>query len=149
MANDETEVDIAYQAAIHDGLNQVLKKIEPNETPFDHATDKYIIFSDQHKGARDGADDFQKCEKAYNAALGYYFEAGHTLIILGDAEDLWECRPGSVVNAYKETLSLEAEFLEGGRYYRVWGNHDDLWSTPGEINKHFNPIVTKKSTPCS
>ena len=31
-----------------------------------------IIFSDQHKGARDGSDDFAFAEKNYLTALDYY-----------------------------------------------------------------------------
>jgi len=46
---------------------------------------RIIIFSDLHRGVRDSADDFLRCEKAYSAALGYYLEAGYTLIVLGDS----------------------------------------------------------------
>src|ERR1043166_5736480 len=35
---------------------------------------KIIIFSDQHKGAKNGADDFMLCEPNYLAALDYYNE---------------------------------------------------------------------------
>ena len=34
-------------------------------------TDKFIIFSDQHKGNRDYADDFANCEFNYLKALEY------------------------------------------------------------------------------
>src|SRR5215207_9789731 len=52
--------------------------------------DRLVIFSDHHKGARDGADDFQRCERAYNAALAYYDHLGYDLIELGDVEEPWE-----------------------------------------------------------
>ena len=35
---------------------------------------RIIIFSDHHRGAKNGADDFMKAEIAYLAALDYYFE---------------------------------------------------------------------------
>ena len=35
----------------------------------DLAHTKFIIFSDQHKGNRSGADDFLACEKNYTSAL--------------------------------------------------------------------------------
>ena len=38
----------------------------------DPVKDRFIIFSDQHKGARNGADDFMACEGTYAAALDYY-----------------------------------------------------------------------------
>src|SRR6058998_3169872 len=58
--------------------------------PFDCNKDKFIIFSDQHKGAKNGADDFMLCEPNYLAALDYYFENGYFYIALGDCEELWE-----------------------------------------------------------
>jgi UDP-2,3-diacylglucosamine pyrophosphatase LpxH len=101
---------------------------------------RIIIFSDLHRGVRDGADDFLCCEPAYCAALGYYLEAGYTLIVLGDAEEFWECRPAPVVNAYRATLRLEAEFHKQNRYYRIYGNHDDFWEQESGIKKLLDPI---------
>ena len=40
--------------------------------PFEGNSSKFIIFSDQHKGARNGADDFTLSEPNYLAALDYY-----------------------------------------------------------------------------
>src|SRR4249920_2214034 len=51
---------------------------------------KFIIFSDQHKGAKNGADDFMICENSYLRALDYYFENDFCFVSLGDAEELWE-----------------------------------------------------------
>jgi predicted phosphodiesterase len=91
---------------------------------------KLIIFSDHHKGERNDADDFWRCEAAYNAALGYYLRAEYRLIVLGDGEELWESLPEDVVGddpVYARTLELEGRFLAARRYTRVWGNHDDQW----------------------
>jgi UDP-2,3-diacylglucosamine pyrophosphatase LpxH len=101
---------------------------------------RFVIFSDHHRGVRDGADDFQRCEKAYSAALGYYLELGYTLIVLGDAEELWECRPAPVVDSYRATLLLEAEFHKQKRYYKIYGNHDDYWEKESGIQKLLSPI---------
>jgi len=101
---------------------------------------RVIILSDLHRGVRDAADDFLRCEMAYSAALGYYLEAGYTLIVLGDAEELWECRPAPVVDAYRATLQLEAEFHKQCRYYRMYGNHDDFWEQESGIRKLLGPI---------
>lgn len=89
--------------------------------------EKIIVFSDQHKGARDGADDFQRCERSYNAALTYYNHLGYHLILLGDVEELWENEFEEVLKRYPVTLQLEADFREGERYTRVFGNHDLIW----------------------
>src|ERR1044072_1515455 len=56
--------------------------------PFDLATGKFIIFSDEHKGARDLADDFRLAEKNYLSALDYYYKNGFYFINLGDCEEL-------------------------------------------------------------
>ena len=90
-------------------------------------TDRIIVFSDLHKGARDGADDFQRCERAYNAALAYYFHLGYHLIELGDVEELWENSFEEVATKYPRTLELAADFHDEGRYTRFWGNHDLAW----------------------
>ncbi|GJM41713.1 MAG: hypothetical protein DHS20C20_19950 [Ardenticatenaceae bacterium] len=97
---------------------------------------KYIIFSDQHRGGRNGADDFQASERAYNAALAYYFEMGYHLIALGDVDELWEERPSKVLKNYGRSLELEAIFHEDGRYHRVFGNHDDIWKY-GRLVNHY------------
>jgi len=38
--------------------------------------DRYVIFSDHHKGARNPADDFQPCERTYLAAIDHYYQQG-------------------------------------------------------------------------
>lgn len=127
-----------YKQDIKDGLDRAFGEAEEQE--MDLASARLIIFSDQHKGARDGADDFQRCERAYNAALAYYLEAGHRLIALGDVEELWECVPEEAIGCYPETLQLEGEFHRAGRYERFWGNHDDLWGEKRQVSKHLGGL---------
>ena len=124
-----------YQKSIAKGLDKALTDKRTDERQLELSTAKVIIFSDHHKGARDGADDFQRCERAYNAALAYYLETGHRLVVLGDVEELWECKPKEVLEAYPETLKLEAQFLKDDRYDRFWGNHDDQWRHEGQVSK--------------
>jgi UDP-2,3-diacylglucosamine pyrophosphatase LpxH len=127
-----------YRRHVRTALNKAFRNAA--EASFDAAEEKLIVFSDLHKGSRDGADDFWRCERAYHAALGYYLEQGHTLYALGDVEELWECNPEEVLKAYPATLGLEAEFHQRGRYRRFWGNHDDLWSRPDQVGKHLSPF---------
>lgn len=125
------------------GLARAYEQSEKIRTlnPFELENDptKYVIFSDQHRGARNGADDFERSERAYNAALAYYYEMGYTLIVLGDVEELWEERPKNVVKAYPHSLSLEAKFHNVRRYHRVYGNHDDIWNNERAVQKHLQP----------
>lgn len=103
--------------------------------------DSWILFSDLHRGARNRADDFSRCERALNSALAYYFSMGHTLILLGDVEELWEESPSSVIKAYRHSIELEAQFHKEGRYIRIWGNHDDLWQYRSPVERLLSPLL--------
>jgi len=92
-------------------------------------THRFIILSDTHKGGRDRADEFERCEPACTAALRAYCDLGFSLILLGDIEELWEQGFRKVERNYAELMRLERTF-GAGRYYRVWGNHDDAWMDP-------------------
>lgn len=108
---------------------------------FDPSAGGLIVFSDQHKGARDGADDFRRSERAYNAALAYYYHKGHTLVELGDVEELWEEMPSVVIGRYPRTFELTGRFQKAGRYWRIFGNHDDLWSFPDAVKRLLRPVI--------
>jgi len=126
-----------YAAGIANGLRKAFKRAEEREQPLELSQARIIVFSDQHKGTRDGADDFRRCERAYNAALAWYHENGYHLIALGDVEEMWENDPDEVLEAYPCTLGLEQLFHEAkpSRYTRVYGNHDHQWSQPEPVEK--------------
>jgi len=119
-------------------LEKLYRKTDEREVDLDRRS--LVIFSDHHKGRRDPADDFWICERAYNAALGYYLERGHELFVLGDAEELWENDPEPVLEKYRTTLELEAEFHAHGRYTRFFGNHDLEWRRPDHVAKWLQPL---------
>jgi predicted phosphodiesterase len=133
--------DKRHQRRVARALDRALehaRAVEP--VTLDLAQDRYIIFSDQHRGARNRADDFRWSERAYNAALAKYHTMGHVLVVLGDAEELWQERAGVVIEAYQHTLELEARFHRDGRYLRVWGNHDDAWSSEILVRLYLQPV---------
>jgi predicted phosphodiesterase len=127
-------------SAIARALDSVLAELAPAERPLDIEQDRLVIFSDHHKGQRDGADDFATCEPAYLAALDCYLADGFTLIVLGDAEELWENRVEPVLAAYANVLAAERRF-QPDRYTRVWGNHDDEWEAPRRVDKHLPALL--------
>lgn len=94
---------------------------------FDSARDKFIILSDQHKGARDGADVFANCAKNYVAALNYYNENDFFYINLGDSEELWENLFATVKRHNKLTFEAEKRFLWRNAFIKIFGNHDLYW----------------------
>jgi predicted phosphodiesterase len=108
--------------------------------PFELSTGKFIIFSDQHKGARDFADDFRLAEKNYISALNHYLSNNFTMISLGDCEELWENKPDVVMAKNQADLQLESQFLEQGRYYRVYGNHDLEWKYEFQRNLYLKKV---------
>ena len=142
MQKNVIKIQRTISAALDASFQRALEQ-EQAEGPavLDIRTAKLVIFSDHHKGKRDGADDFRICERAYNAALAYYDHLQYSLIVLGDGEELWEEWPDTVVNAYEHTLELEGKFHQAGRYLRFWGNHDDAWSHPDLVDKWLVPAL--------
>lgn len=96
--------------------------------PFQADTDRFIIFSDQHKGARNGADDFAPAEKNYLDALAYYKTEQYFFINLGDSEELWENSLGQVKKYNAATFRAEKEFIVTNKHVKIFGNHDLLWA---------------------
>ncbi len=94
---------------------------------FDKNKDKYIILSDMHKGARDGADIFAKAAKNYLAALDHYNREGFCYICLGDGEELWENLFLTVKKHNKATFQKEKMFIKRDAFIKVFGNHDLYW----------------------
>jgi predicted phosphodiesterase len=96
--------------------------------PINLSTDKFIVFSDQHKGAKNGSDDFMNAEPNYISALDHYYQEGFHLISLGDCEELWENLIWPVMNKNKTSTEAEKRFVAGKRFTKVFGNHDLLWN---------------------
>ena len=127
-------------------FDEVYAKAKGAPEIFDIREGKWIIFSDQHKGQGDGADDFQRCKPAYHAALGYYHSAGYSLVLLGDVEELWEGRPRKVIKTYRDTLTLEGKFADGGNLFRIVGNHDDFWNE-NTVRKRLDLLMYRQKYP--
>lgn len=142
MTKDATKTHKTIAAALDNAYKRAQdQEQEEGKVMLDIQDAKFVIFSDHHKGNRNGADDFWVCEPAYNAALAYYDRLGYTLVVLGDVEELWEEPPKSVLRAYPRTLALEGKFHEAGRYLRFWGNHDDDWSHSDLVETLLTPVL--------
>jgi len=106
------------------------------------STDKFIIFSDHHKGNKDHGDDFAGNEPNYLAALDYYLANNFTYINLGDSEELWKYTPGQVISKNITALRAEAKFQMQKKYYKAFGNHDITWKNKLDVDKWFKDIFT-------
>ena len=105
---------------------------------------RIIIFSDHHRGAKNGADDFMKTETAYLAALDYYFENKFQYIILGDSEELWENTLNQVKKNNTITFESEKRFILKDRFFKVFGNHDLYWDNSPIASQQLKAIHGKK-----
>jgi UDP-2,3-diacylglucosamine pyrophosphatase LpxH len=128
-----------YQQHVWQALDAAYRRAADRAQEFAVGEDRLVLFSDHHKGVRDGADDFSAAQSPYHAALGYYYEKGFALGILGDAEELWEDEPAPVLEKYRTTLQLEKTYHDEHRYWRVWGNHDDDWRFESLVDRHLRP----------
>ena len=149
-----------HKQKIFEALSKLYKEImeEPGKKglviPFEEHAGKFIIFSDQHKGRRNGADDFIQAEPNYLAALEHYNNEDFCFINLGDSEELWENTLWQVRKKNKATFEAEKKFLEKNNYVKVFGNHDLYWNTSplasldllsiyGEKIKVYDAVVLK------
>ena len=115
------------ERAVFRGLDRAIAGFFTWRTALDvNGHEPWIIFSDQHKGAGDYADEFRHCAPTYLSALQHYHAAGFRLVLLGDVEELWENSVREVMTAYRPIMEAEAAFGKH-RYLRIWGNHDDRW----------------------
>ena len=96
--------------------------------PFECNTGRFIIFSDQHKGAKNGADDFATNENNYLTALNYYYEQGFHFIAMGDCEELWENTILAVKKHQQPSFEREGKFIPKNAFIKIFGNHDLYWS---------------------
>lgn len=104
--------------------------------------DKFIIFSDQHKGNRSWADDFMASEKNYQAALEFYEKENFNFINLGDCEELWKFKAADILPQNKTVLAAESAF-QPSNYYRTFGNHDLIWKNKLDVNLLLKNYFTK------
>ena len=142
MRAENEQINPRVERRVRDGLeaSYVLAQELKNELAVQFDDARFVIFSDQHRGDRDSADDFRRCETIYSAALQHYLDGGHTLIVLGDAEEFWECRPRPVVESYADSLVKEAAFHKQQRYFKISGNHDDCWEQPSTVLQLLGPL---------
>jgi predicted phosphodiesterase len=133
------------ESAVFDSLSKLYQSIilKPGKKgivlPVNLQSDRFIIFSDLHKGTGDGADDFKAALPNYLAALEYYQAHQFHYINLGDSEELWENSLLGVMDAYASTFEAEKKFVERNAFTKIYGNHDLFWD-----NDPFAPVYLKK-----
>jgi hypothetical protein len=114
--------------------------------PFNMEAHRFIIFSDQHKGRKNGADDFMLAEKNYISALQYYNDLRFHFISLGDCEELWENTLLQVIKNNQASFEEERKFVDRNAFTKIFGNHDLDWEvdplSPAYLKKIYGvPMV--------
>ena len=107
----------------------------------DSNKDKFIIFSDQHKGNRDFADDFASNEENYLQALEYYHQQKFSFINLGDSEELWKYKVEEVLPKNEKAFAAEAAF-QPNKYFKTFGNHDLIWKNKFDTEHYLKKYFT-------
>ncbi len=107
----------------------------------DSSNDKFIVFSDQHKGNKDYADDFSNNEFNYIKALEYYHEQNFNFINLGDSEELWKYKAEEVLPKNLKSFIAEAAF-QPNKYFKTFGNHDIIWKNKWDAERLLKPYFS-------
>ena len=107
--------------------------------------DKFIFFSDCHRGDKSFADDFARNENIYHHALEHYYAKGFTYFELGDGDELWEnISFESILNAHKNVYRLLQKFHLEKRLHFIYGNHDMVYRDPKYVKKHLSSYFDPK-----
>lgn len=94
------------------------------EIPFDDSS-RIVLFSDCHRGDGGWADDFQRNQNIYFAALTHYYKENYTYIEIGDGDELWKNKSFSEIRyTHKDSFWILSKFFNDGRLYFIFGNHD-------------------------
>lgn len=114
------------------------------EIYFDNG-DKFIFFSDCHRGDKSFADDFARNENIYFHALKHYYNEGFIYCELGDGDELWEHSSfESILMAHKNIYALLQKFHLQNRLHLIWGNHDMVYKDQNYVQKHLTTYFDPK-----
>lgn len=104
---------------------------------FDDA-DKFIFFSDLHRGDGSSFDEFAKNKMIYVTALSHYLDEGFTYVENGDGDELWENTKFKwIVRANGIVWERLRAFHADGRYIRLYGNHDNQLADPDFVRENL------------
>jgi hypothetical protein len=133
-------------------LSELYQCIEDGKTKkglileFDAGSERFVILSDQHKGAKNYADDFVLSEKNFLSALEYYYRNNFYYINLGDSEELWENSLSEVKKNNTRTFQCERLFARDECFMKIFGNHDLFWDNDPFAQLQLQSIYNKKIT---
>lgn len=120
----------------HDRLTKAYK--EAKRVSFTNQ-DKFILFSDCHRGDSSFADDFANNRNIYFHALQHYYKEGFSYIELGDGDELWEnLFFKTIFEANKNVYKLLQQYHFSNRLHMIYGNHDMVYRNPDYIKRKLS-----------
>ena len=140
-APDRNAVMKALTELYADAAKPESKKIQ--RINLETAGRRIIIFSDQHRGARNGSDNFAVCENSYLTALQYYNDQKYYFIDLGDCEELWENTMFGIAKHNVAVYGKEQLFIQRDAFCKIFGNHDLFWDNDPLANTWVKKIYGK------
>lgn len=109
-------------------------------------SDKFVLFSDCHRGDNSFADDFANNRNIYMHALTHYYNAGFQYCELGDGDELWENLSfKTLFQAHKNIYLLLKKFHQKNRLHLIWGNHDMVYKNPKYVTKYLSSFYDHKT----
>ena len=116
---------------------------EAKRIPFTNQ-DKFILFSDCHRGDASFADDFANNRNIYMHALNHYYKENFQYIELGDGDELWEnIFFKTIFEANKNIFLVLQKFFNQGKLHMISGNHDFIFRNPNTVKRvlseYFEP----------
>ncbi len=127
---------------VHNRLRKLFREtaVNPNKIISFGPNDKFILFSDCHRGDGSWKDDYAPNRNLHLHALSYYLQQGFTYIELGDGDEMFENKNFDVIAyTHRDTFYQMREFYceppsdtDNGqrrrkavpRFYMLYGNHD-------------------------
>lgn len=108
--------------------------------------DKFILFSDCHRGDNSFADDFANNRNIYFHALTHYYNHGYQYCELGDGDELWEnISFQAIFEAHKNIFLLLKKFHSENKMHLIWGNHDMVYKNSKYVTKHLSSYFDHKT----
>jgi len=105
-------------------------------------SDKFIIFSDCHRGDNSISDEFAHNQNIYLHALNYYYENGYTYIENGDGDELWEhARFKHVRFAHSDIFEMLQRYFWKDRFYYIYGNHNMQFKDKRQLSKKLYSYI--------
>lgn len=100
--------------------------------------DKFIFFSDVHRGDNSLSDEFAHNQNLYNFALNYYYNEGYTYIEVGDGDELWEHSKFEVIRyAHSDVYMTLKKFYTAQRFIMLFGNHNAAFKKHHYTERHL------------